>query len=170
MLDRSPIALAGMRVQRGAVLTKALQEDEAGGFEARSTSAARIGKSVRERRDETSCGWRARQGGRTQALRLAVSTRPMHPAIRRGRRSMAPSDCRGDAIVGALGSDSPAPEPVDLRDAWLLGSDRRPRPAVRHRGQGFYRAAITSLEFMSMVSVHPEVPLNSNGAGLGPRR
>jgi hypothetical protein len=33
-----------------------------------------------------------------------------------------------------------------------------------------YRAAITSLEFMSMVMVHPEVPLNSNGAGLGPRR
>jgi hypothetical protein len=33
-----------------------------------------------------------------------------------------------------------------------------------------YLAAITSLEFMSMVRVHPEVPLNSNGAGLGPRR
>lgn len=33
-----------------------------------------------------------------------------------------------------------------------------------------YRAATTSLEFMSMVMVHPEVPLNSNGAGLGPRR
>ena len=34
-----------------------------------------------------------------------------------------------------------------------------------------YRAAITSLEFMSMVMVHPEVaPRNSNGAGLGPRR
>ena len=30
--------------------------------------------------------------------------------------------------------------------------------------------AITSLEFMSMVMVHPEVPRNSNGAGLGPRR
>src|SRR5262249_47585677 len=33
-----------------------------------------------------------------------------------------------------------------------------------------YRAAATSLEFMSMVMVHPEVPRNSNGAGLGPRR
>ena len=33
-----------------------------------------------------------------------------------------------------------------------------------------YRVAATSFEFMSMVMVHPEVPLNSNGAGLGPRR
>ena len=33
-----------------------------------------------------------------------------------------------------------------------------------------YRVATTSLEFMSMVMVHPEVPRNSNGAGLGPRR
>ena len=33
-----------------------------------------------------------------------------------------------------------------------------------------YRAATTSLEFMSMVMVHPEVPRNSNGSGLGPRR
>lgn len=33
-----------------------------------------------------------------------------------------------------------------------------------------YFAVITSLEFMSMVMVHPEVPLNSNGTGLGPRR
>ena len=33
-----------------------------------------------------------------------------------------------------------------------------------------YRDAITSSEFMSMVMVHPEVPRNSNGAGLGPRR
>jgi hypothetical protein len=32
---------------------------------------------------------------------------------------------------------------------------------------GLYRAAITSVEFMSMVRVHPEVPVNSNGAGLG---
>jgi hypothetical protein len=32
-----------------------------------------------------------------------------------------------------------------------------------------YRVATTSLEFMSMVMVHPEVPRNSNGAGLGPR-
>ena len=36
--------------------------------------------------------------------------------------------------------------------------------------RGHYRAAITSLEFMSMVMVHPEVPRSSNGAGLGPRR
>ncbi len=36
--------------------------------------------------------------------------------------------------------------------------------------QQVYRAAATSLEFMSMVMVHPEVPRNSNGAGLGPRR
>ena len=44
-------------------------------------------------------------------------------------------------------------------------------PRLRARvGQGPYRAAITSLEFMSMVMVHPEVPRNSNGAGLGPRR
>ena len=41
---------------------------------------------------------------------------------------------------------------------------------LRSDGQGLYRAAITSLAFMSMVMVHPEVPLNSNGAGLGPRR
>jgi hypothetical protein len=33
-----------------------------------------------------------------------------------------------------------------------------------------YRVAATSFEFMSMVMVHPEVPLNSNGAGVGPRR
>src|SRR5262245_41834341 len=36
--------------------------------------------------------------------------------------------------------------------------------------QGLYCAAIRSLEFMSRVMVHPEVPLNSNDAGLGPRR
>src|SRR3990172_6950828 len=33
-----------------------------------------------------------------------------------------------------------------------------------------YRAATTSLDFMSMVIVHPEVPRNSNGAVLGARR
>jgi hypothetical protein len=33
-----------------------------------------------------------------------------------------------------------------------------------------YFAAMTSFEFMSMVRVHPEVPVKSNGAGLGPRR
>jgi hypothetical protein len=38
------------------------------------------------------------------------------------------------------------------------------------RWAGLYRAALISLEFMSMVMVHPEVPRNSNGAGLGPRR
>ena len=33
-----------------------------------------------------------------------------------------------------------------------------------------YYAATTSVESMSRVMVHPEVPRNSNGAGLGPRR
>lgn len=33
-----------------------------------------------------------------------------------------------------------------------------------------YPAEVTSLALMSMVMVHPDVPLNSNGAGLGPRR
>lgn len=44
----------------------------------------------------------------------------------------------------------------------------RARPAIPY--SCLYFAAITSLEFMSMVRVHPEVPLNSNGAGFGPRR
>ena len=44
------------------------------------------------------------------------------------------------------------------------GIGPRARRAIR------YFVAVTSLEFMSMVMVHPEVPLNSNGAGLGPRR
>jgi hypothetical protein len=60
----------------------------------------------------------------------------------------------------------------------------RARPPLNHRPLPRHRptsrlailypclnfAAMTSLEFMSMVMVHPEVPLNSNGAGLGPRR
>jgi hypothetical protein len=46
---------------------------------------------------------------------------------------------------------------------------------LRRQGSGHhahlpFAGAMTSLEFMSMVMVHPEVPLNSNGAGLGPRR
>ncbi len=41
---------------------------------------------------------------------------------------------------------------------------------TRLNGEQVHRVAITSLEFMSMVMVHPEVPRNSNGVGLGPRR
>jgi hypothetical protein len=43
-------------------------------------------------------------------------------------------------------------------------------PADQSTYPCLYFAAITSLEFMSMVRVHPEVPLNSNGSGLVPRR
>ena len=48
------------------------------------------------------------------------------------------------------------------------GAGPRARQAIPY--PCLYFVAITSLEFMSMVMVHPEVPLNSNGAGLGPRR
>jgi hypothetical protein len=52
---------------------------------------------------------------------------------------------------------------------WANGrTGPRARQAIHY--PCLYIAAITSLEFMSMVMVHPEVPLNSNGAGLGPRR
>jgi hypothetical protein len=44
------------------------------------------------------------------------------------------------------------------------------RPGSGHHAHFRFAGAMTSLEFMSMVMVHPEVPLNSNGAGLGPRR
>ena len=50
------------------------------------------------------------------------------------------------------------------------GGLRRKPPLADQRVSKVYRAGTTSLEFMSMVRVHPEVPLNSNGAGLGPRR
>src|SRR5688572_12778002 len=30
--------------------------------------------------------------------------------------------CTGDVIVGVVGTDQPAPEPVDLHDGWLLAS------------------------------------------------
>ena len=42
--------------------------------------------------------------------------------------------------------------------------------ALRFSVSEFYRAATTSLKVMSTVMVHPDVPRNSNGPGLGPRR
>jgi hypothetical protein len=74
--------------------------------------------------------------------------------------------CTGAVVAGAFGTDQPASEPVDLQGRFLraLAAD------FPGRVNEVYRAATTSLESMSMVMVHPEVPRNSNGAGLGPRR
>ena len=55
---------------------------------------------------------------------------------------------------------------ADQRPCCLVAE---PRPCAGKRVLGDH-ADDTSLESMSMVMVHPEVPRDSNGAGLGPRR
>ena len=103
------------------------------------------------------------------------------PPSRRARARMSrPRNRRSPPTVGSL-----LPRPTSaivgvvivtssldgLRRATAdRGVKSRIRTPLRSGGQGLYRAAITSFEFMSIVRVHPEVPLNSNGAGLGPRR
>ena len=74
------------------------------------------------------------------------------------RRSMAPFHTAD--VVFDMGTRDPR--------AWKLLTSMVIGSALRW--PVLYRAALISLEFMSMVMVHPEVPRNSNGAGLGPRR
>src|SRR5262245_53076921 len=68
---------------------------------------------------------------------------------------------RGEGVCGVSCAKGPSPQ---------IGSYLGMGAPWAQRVNKVYRAATTSLEFMSMVMVHPEVPRNSNGAGLGPRR
>ena len=96
---------------------------------------------------------------------------------RRRRRSVAAEEVDVDAFAEAAEGGEEPPRPSGV-PRWLeivrsmarfhLAPDRVNSWA--QRVNKVYRAATTSLEFMSMVMVHPEVPRNSNGAGLGPRR
>ena len=84
------------------------------------------------------------------------------------------------AAIDEHGTGYPATQFAQLT-ANLLNHPSNDYPAGDYIDSGFggpsglnvselYRAATTSLKVMSTVMVHPDVPRNSNGAGLGPRR
>ena len=77
----------------------------------------------------------------------------------------------GEDLRGcAFEEDSPPPWSRPVRVGGVRPPPRTGVPSPLPLSPGVYRAAATSLDFMSMVMVHPEVPRNSNGAGVGPRR